>query len=132
MMSFAWACDTANIDALSKLIWFGDKDRAAALAVLASMPESIRAQYPTPEKLYAFFIAADSLVGPPPGADIVERNSLVELSPGRVGMRRPGATKNSHQYQETPDGWKFVVQEAGVKNAPKVLNNETLMKLNPP
>jgi len=133
-MSFAWAADTGEIGSMAKLLWFENKTREKALAVLATMPDSLRAQYRTPEELYAFFFTADALVAPPPGADLIEGNVVVDLSPGRVVMRRPGAPPNQydHEFQQTSDGWKYVVPEIAVDNMPKVLANETLAKLGAP
>lgn len=133
-MSFAWAADAGEISEMAKLLTFEDRDRPKALAVLASMPEEIRTQYPTPEELYAFFFAADALVAPPPGPDVIAGSQAFELSPGRMVLRRPGAParKYDHQYQLTPTGWKYVIPDVGVENAPNVLNNETLRKLGQP
>lgn len=133
-MSFAWAADAGQIAELAKLICFEEQDRPKALAVLASMPGEIRAEYPTPEALYAFFFAADALVAPPPGPDVIEGNQAEELRPGRIVIRRPGrpAQKYDHQFQQTPAGWKYVIPDVGVENAPNILNNETLQKLGQP
>jgi len=133
MFSFAWAADAGEVGALAKLVWFDGKGRTRALEVLASMPDSLRAQYPTPEELYAFFLAADALVAPPPGADLIERCTTVEAGPGRVSLQRPGqAPDRYHQHQQTPEGWKFVIPEPVVDIIPQVLNNEMLAKLGNP
>ena len=129
-MTFAWACDISDPSAFSNLIYFDGKGREKALAVLASMPEPIRELYPTPEELYGLFLAAGTVEGPPPGADLLERLMVeVELRPGRVATRRLGSSVNFHEYQQTPDGWKWVIPEAGVNFMPRVLNRETLVKL---
>jgi hypothetical protein len=130
-MSFAWANDAGEVAAGAKLIWFDDELRAKAWAMHATMPASLRAQFPTPEELYSFFFAADALVAPPPGADVLERFVTVELRPGRVAVRPPGSDRNFTEYQQTADGWKWVVPLGAVENAPKILHNETLLKLAP-
>jgi hypothetical protein len=98
------------------------------------MPESIRAKYRTPEELYGFFRVATALLGPPPGADIVERFEAVEIRPGRAAIRAPGATQfYGTEYQLTSEGWKYVIPEQGVKGiAQSVLGNEALAKLATP
>lgn len=131
-LSLAWAGDAGEVDALAKLIAFDERGRQQALVVLASMPESLRTQYPTPEELYAFFFAADALVAPPPGADVLESFVTVELSPGRVALRFPGSAQNFQEYLQTPEGWKWLVPEDGIEHAPQVLSNETLAKLGTP
>lgn len=133
-MSVAWGSDAGEVGELSKLLWFDPEVRPRALEVLATMPDSIRVSHRTPEELFAFIYAADALIAPPPGADLIERWEVVELRPGRVAMRPPGQKPHYdyHQYQQTPDGWKYVVPEIAVKNMPAVLNNETLAKLGGP
>lgn len=130
IMTFTWASDSADITTLSKLIYFEDEGRALALEVLANLPESLRSQYATPEQLYAFFIAADAVLVPPPGADVLETLSPVEIRPGRVSMRRPGANKGRHEMQITSDGWKWVFPTQAVRPfANQVLSSETLLQL---
>ncbi len=133
-MSFAWGSDAGEVGPLAKLLWFDPGVREKAEAVLATMPEAIRAEHRTPEELFAFIFAADALVAPPPGADLLDHWQAVELSPGRVALRAPGAKPgyDFHQYQQTPDGWKYVVPEVAVENMPSVLTNETLAKLGHP
>jgi RNA polymerase sigma factor (sigma-70 family) len=129
-LTFAWACDISDPDALADLIYFDGKAREKALDVLATMPESIRAQFRTPEKFYGLLVAASTLEAPPPAADLMERIMVqVELSPGRVATRRVGSSVNYHEYQQTSEGWKYVLPEAGVKGLPGNLNSETLAKL---
>jgi RNA polymerase sigma factor (sigma-70 family) len=133
-MTGAWADDVGDIEAAAKLMWFEGNAREKAFEVLASMPESIRAKYRTPEELYGFFRVATALLGPPPGADIVERFEAVEIRPGRAAIRAPGATQfYGTEYQLTSEGWKYVIPEQGVKGiAQSVLGNEALAKLATP
>jgi hypothetical protein len=133
-MSVAWGSHAGEVGELSKLLWFDTEVRTRALEVWETMPDLIRASHRTPEELFAFIYAADALIAPPPGPDLIERWDLVELRPGRVAMRPPGQTPHYdyHQYQQTPDGWKYVVPEIALKNMPAVLNNETLAKLGSP
>ncbi|MFO1448390.1 MAG: sigma-70 family RNA polymerase sigma factor [Opitutaceae bacterium] len=128
-MSFAYASDATDVDLLAKLIWFDPELRQRAAAMLATYPESIRAAYPTPEQFYALVIAADALIYPPPGPDTFANFTAVELSPGRVAMRRKGSDRNFHEYQLTPEGWKFVMPAVGVERWPNNLNNELLVRL---
>lgn len=128
-MTFAWAGDICDPEVFGKIITFDGPAREKAIAVLASMPETIRTQYPTPEAFYGLLLAASCLEAPPPGADILEAFTIVELSPGRAAHRAPGSTRNNWEYQQTPDGWKYVLPEAGVTGLPSILNSQTLAKL---
>jgi RNA polymerase sigma factor (sigma-70 family) len=129
-LTFAWASDICDPDELAKVITFDPAVRAKALGILATMPEAIRAQYPTPEAFYGLVLAATCMEAPPPGPDLIEASSVeVELSPGHVAMRRKGSSHNNHEYQLTSDGWKFVIPEVGVVRWPNNLNSPTLAKL---
>jgi RNA polymerase sigma factor (sigma-70 family) len=128
--TFAWASDICDPDELAKVITFDAAARAKALEILATMPEAIQKEYPTPEAFYGLVLAATCLEGPPPGADLIERSMVeVELKPGRVAMRRKGSDHNNHEYQLTADGWKYVIPEVGVIHMPNNLNSGTLAKL---
>jgi RNA polymerase sigma factor (sigma-70 family) len=128
--TFAWAGDICDPDELAKVITFDAAARAKALEILATMPEAIRTEYPTPETFYGLVLAATCLEAPPPGADLIERNMVeVELKPGRVAMRRKGSDHNNHEYQLTDEGWKHVIPEVGVIHMPRNLNSQTLAKL---
>lgn len=128
--TFAWASDLADPAAFSKLIFFDGRGREHAAAILASMPASIREQYRSPEEFYGLVLAATTLQGPPPGADVLESSMVfVELSPGRVAMRRSNSSANYHEYQLTTEGWKWVLPEQVVPTWVKNLNSETLARL---
>ena len=94
-LSVAWAVDSANVDALSKLITFdGDAPRAELNRLLASTPAWFQAQYSTPEAFYAFLMTADALVSPPPREDVLEQAVPEDDGPGRVRFQ-PGRDCNA-------------------------------------
>jgi RNA polymerase sigma factor (sigma-70 family) len=129
MLTSAWAADVCDPAAFAQLITFDGQGRDKALALLAAMPDSIRAQYRTPEEFYGLVLAAATMQGPPPNADIVEQFKIVELRPGRAASRPPGSERNYHEYQLTPDGWKWVIPEQAVEPMAVNLNSETLARL---
>ncbi len=133
-LTFAWASDAGDPDELAKVITFDPAVRDKAAAVLASMPESIRAQYPTPEKFYGMLYAVEGLEAPPPGEDLIEQgiSGQDELRPGRIALQTVGSRGNFHEFQQTSDGWKYVVPEVAVVHLPGNLNSETLAKLPQP
>jgi RNA polymerase sigma factor (sigma-70 family) len=127
-LTFAWAGDICDPDELAKVVCFDSADREKAMAILATMPEAIRTQYPTPEAFYGLVLAATCMGAPPPGPDLIERFSVeVELRP--VAMRRKGSDRNNHEYQLTAEGWKYVIPEVGVIRWPNNLNSQTLARL---
>lgn len=114
--TFAWACYTADAAALGRQIYFDGEARQLAEAQLAKMPAFLRDQYGTPEELYGFFVAADSLVAPPPSdPELLKEIDTVFLQPDRIEMRKKGASRGRHQYQWTPEGWKFVLSAEAVE-----------------
>jgi RNA polymerase sigma factor (sigma-70 family) len=129
-LTFAWACDLSDPDELGRMVTFDPGVREKAQAVFDTMPEAVRAQYPTVEAFYGLLLAASTLEAPPPGADLIERfMTEVELSPSRFATRRVGSSRNVHEYQLTDEGWKYVLPEGGVKGLPGILNSKTLAKL---
>ncbi|MFT3783799.1 MAG: sigma-70 family RNA polymerase sigma factor [Nibricoccus sp.] len=129
-MTFAYAGDVADPSLMAKLLYFDDTTRAEAQKTLSTMPEAIRLAYPTPEAFYGLCLAAACLEAPPPGADLLERfMEIVETGPGRVATRKKGSNRNTHEYQQTADGWKYVVPAEAVKYAPLNLNSDILAKL---
>jgi hypothetical protein len=130
-LTFAWAGDVCDPDAFAEMVYLEPKAREAASAVLAGMPVEIRAQYATPEKFFGMLLAASCLEAPPPTAEMMERfMTVVEIGPGRAASRRIGSDRNTHEYQLTESGWKYVLPEAGVKGLPGILNSQTLARLN--
>lgn len=129
LMTFAWAAHEADVEALTSLLWFDPPARAKAEEIWATMPPEVQAAYPTPEALYAFFVAADALIAPPPGAEFVARMNIVDLGPERAAARFPGSDRNNSEYQKTPAGWKYVMPLVGVEHIPAVLQNETLARM---
>ncbi len=125
-MTFAWAGDAADIDALTKMIWIDPNVRQKALEEMAKQPKDLIAQYPTPEQFYAFITAAICLQAPPPGADIVQRRAEgmqgKEVRPGRL------AFPNNYEFQQTEQGWKWVLPEIAVTAWLHVLNDSVLTK----
>lgn len=128
-MTFAWAGDVCDPEAFERIILLEPPVRAKALEVLASMPEAIRAEFSSPEAFYGMLLAASCIEGPPPGADLLEKWEIVEIRPGRVGHRAPGQTRFHGEYQNTSDGWKYVLPMVAVDGLHGILNSRTLAKL---
>ncbi|HEY4247490.1 MAG TPA: sigma-70 family RNA polymerase sigma factor [Lacunisphaera sp.] len=130
VMTFAWAGDVSDPDEFAKIITFDPDVRLKAATILASMPDAIRSKYPTPEAFYGLLLAASTLESPPPGADVIENlMKEVEIQPGRIGLRRIGATRNNGEYQSTSEGWKYVLPLAGVEGLPGLLKSPALAQI---
>lgn len=128
--TFGWAGAMSDPDAFARVTYLDDDARAKALELLARMPSSIRAQCQTAEQFCGLILAAATLQGPPPDADTFERSStLVELRPDRIAVRRTGSSANYHEYQLTPDGWKWVLPARAIEPMSTNLSSATLAKL---
>jgi RNA polymerase sigma factor (sigma-70 family) len=128
-MTFAWAADSSDSAMLARMIWMDPPARKKAEEILAGMPAAVRERFHTPEELYGFFYAADALIAPRPDVDVVSSFELVEIAPGRYAARRPGSSKNFHELQQTPEGWKDVLPLNGVIGMAHTLENPGLAKL---
>lgn len=128
-LTFGWAGDSADVDALAKMIWLDPDIRKLALETMANQPRELVAQYPTPEKFYAFITAAASLEGPPPSADILERKfdnmQPTEVQPGRLKF------PNNYEFQKTDQGWKWVLPKFAIKGWLHVLSDPVLTTPSP-
>jgi RNA polymerase sigma factor (sigma-70 family) len=125
-LTFAWASDAADVDALARMIWMDPEVRQLAIETMAKQPKELVAQYPAPEQFYGFITAAVCLQAPPPGADVVQRRfdamQPTELRPGRLKF------PNNYEFQQTPEGWKWVLPESAVTRWLHVLNDSVLTK----
>jgi RNA polymerase sigma factor (sigma-70 family) len=129
MSSFAAAANDGDVDALAKLIWFDPPVRERALAILGTMPQAVQAEYNTPEKFYALLLAADALIAPAPPPEIVAQIQTTDISPGRAAQISESGTPDlKRQYQQTPDGWKYVMALPLVEAMPNLLNNPELLQ----
>jgi hypothetical protein len=103
-----WATDSGDVTALAGAISLDQTAREKAEAILARMPDSVRATYDTPEKLVALLLARET--------DIRAMQVLGESSAGDdavVNMRLlkdDGKTKDEGlQFRRSADGWRMNV-----------------------
>jgi RNA polymerase sigma factor (sigma-70 family) len=111
--TFTWACDQANTEVLAKLIHFDGDGRQQAAAIIAALPERVRAEYPTPEALYALFIAADSLSHPPPPPAVLKLATESFITPDQVRYTFPNG--KWIDFHNTSDGWKYTMPAEAIK-----------------
>jgi RNA polymerase sigma factor (sigma-70 family) len=105
-----WASVGGDVDLAAKSITFSSDARAKAQALLASLPENIRAQYGTPERMGAFLMASGTafagmqVVGQSAqGPDDVLLNTQWQYTDGRV-------RENQWQFHRNVDGtWQRVI-----------------------
>lgn len=114
-----WAGANGDVDALASTVSFvpGSRTRKAAQALLESLPESMRAQYDSPEQLIAFLTIKDV----PLGAVELRRYTELEgwpLPAVQVVMQLTAADGKSKDatlvFMNPGEGWKLVVTDSVV------------------
>ena len=115
-LTYGWALDTGDAAALAKILSYDEKGRETIRVLHASMPASIRTQYPTPEEFIVFLFLAHTLLNPVPGADLAEKFVATETGPGQAVVRPPGARQGGMNWIQTAEGWKVIVPDALPEN----------------
>jgi RNA polymerase sigma factor (sigma-70 family) len=129
-LTYAWAIDAGESEALENVLTYDDKGRAAIQALHASLPAEIRASYPTPEKFVVFLYIADTILRPVKGADMMEGYMAVEIEPGLAAVRRKDGNRGGMKWIKAGEEWKMVVPpEYPAFLAKRILGNEMLDKL---
>jgi hypothetical protein len=109
--SVIWAAVNGEVDALMPMLAFDSESRKAAESLLASLPDAIKAQYPTIEKLVATMMSgrmATDLVQ----ADVVEQtNETLDLTNARFKLKQAsGAQKKvTFKLQRVGSEWQLLV-----------------------
>jgi RNA polymerase sigma factor (sigma-70 family) len=129
-LTYGWAIDAGESEALENILTYDDKGREAIHALHASLPATIRAAYPTPEKFVVFLYIADTILRPLKKADLMEDYAATELGPGRAVVRRKDAKRGGMLWVQADGVWKIVVPPAYPEHlAKRILGNEMLDKL---
>jgi len=114
-----WAARTGDVALEASTITFGAEARARLEALAATLPENIRSEYDTPEKLMAFMLAGS----PHPvggmqvlGEDDVDAND-VTLQTEWQHVDDPVVHQSDVNLVQDADGWKMVVPYSLVNRA---------------
>jgi hypothetical protein len=111
LQTFAWACDRGDTETVGRLLHIDAAARPKAEAFMAALPESARAQWKTVDEMAAAVLTRSIMASPFPNADILETATVEPVGPDRVRLRLPDVPKDGTEYQQTPDGWKYVLTE---------------------
>jgi hypothetical protein len=111
-----WAAAGGDVEKLASLLVFDPGVRAKAEALLASLPEAMRAEYDTPERLIAVLTAKDVPLGTarifdPKFEDVSGRRILMNLTPV-VG---PGSKPVAVSLRQEGGIWKLGVPASAVE-----------------
>ncbi|MFO1447319.1 MAG: sigma-70 family RNA polymerase sigma factor [Opitutaceae bacterium] len=131
LLSYAWACDTGNADAVARLITFDEAGRKELAGLYARAPESIRTRYRSPEALFIRAQLISAVLKPPTGVEQIRQFVATEVGPERTVLRKAGSTGNGWSLVRTPGGWKiqFSIRPGSDAGLMKLLNNELVVKL---
>lgn len=106
-----WAARTGDIGLEASAITFGPEARAKLEALVSTLPDAMRAEYDTPEKLMAFLLAGSP--HPVGGIDVVSEVDAdandVTLETEWQHVDDPVVHHSEVDLQQGTDGWKMVV-----------------------
>lgn len=129
-LTYAWAIDAGESEALENILTYDDKGREAIRALHASLPATIRASFLTPEKFVVFLYITDTILRPLKGVDLMENYAATEIEPGLAVVRRKDGRGGGMKWVRTDGVWKIVVPPAYPEFLVKrILGNEMLDKL---
>jgi len=129
-LTYGWAIDAGESEALENILSYDDKGREAIRALHASLPATIRASYPTPEKFVVFLYIADTILRPVKKVDLMGNYAATEIEPGLAVVRRKDGQGGGMKWIQTGEVWKIVVPPAYPEFlAKRILGNEMLDKL---
>ena len=123
----AWAVQHGDVDTAASLLTFAPEERAKLEAVIAALPENLREQYGTPERLMAMVMAGTPR--PIAGVQILQEK---EQGPDdyvqQVQLKyADGRTRDDElTFHRDADGWKRVVSPASVDRVITALKNGPL------
>jgi hypothetical protein len=116
LQTFAWACDRGDTDAVGRLLQLEPGARSRIEAFRATLPESARAEWKTVDEVAVAMLTLNIMFSPFPNADILATATAEPIRADRVRLRLPGLPKDNTEYQQTAEGWKYVLTEAMVDN----------------
>lgn len=114
--TLAWLCDRGDAEALAEAIMFEPKAREWIVAYHGQLSPEARARWQTPEQMAAALYVSAVMMRPFPAAAILELAEEEQVGPGRIKIRLPGTGKDGLQFQQEPDGWRFVITEEMVNS----------------
>jgi hypothetical protein len=120
-----WAAFGGDVETLSSALVFTPTAREKADAWFAGLPEKMRNQYGSPEKVVALMIAKDAA-----GLTGMQVLGQKEIAPDNVGVRvRFGSTDGKVKddnllMRRVDDGWRMVLPDAAVEKFARQLSGK--------
>lgn len=111
LQTFAWACDRGDIETVQRLLFVEEAARPKVEAFVAALPENVRAQWKSVDETVAALLTESVMARPFPRHDILATATPEEVSARRIRLRMPNVPRDGTEYQQTADGWKYVLTE---------------------
>jgi hypothetical protein len=111
LQTFAWACDRGDIETVQRLLFVEEAARPKVEAFVAALPEIVRAQWKTVDETVAALLTESVMARPFPRHDILATASPEVVGAGRIRLRMPNVPRDGTEYQQTAEGWKYVLTE---------------------
>lgn len=120
-----WAAIGGDVDTLANAMTFTDAGRVKADAWFASLPDGVRNQYGSPEKVIALLVAKDAA-----GLAGMQVLGQKEVAPDSVGLRVRVANNEGQTKDETfvmkrgSDGWRMLLSDGVVEKFARKLGGK--------
>lgn len=111
LQTFAWACDRGDIEAVGRILYIEEAARPKVAAFIAALPENVRSRWKSADEIVAALLTESVMARPFPRADILETATPEEAGAGRIRLRMPNVPRDGTEYQQTAEGWKYVLTE---------------------
>ncbi|HEY8996224.1 MAG TPA: hypothetical protein VIM71_16275 [Lacunisphaera sp.] len=111
LQTFAWACDRGDIETVQRLLFIEESARPKVEAFVAALPENVRSQWKSVHETAAALLTESVMAQPFPRHDVLATATPEEVGAGRVRLRMPNVPRDGTEYQQTAEGWKYVLTE---------------------
>lgn len=129
-----WAAHGGDVDRETKAIVLGPKARAKLESLLPSLPETVRADYKTPEQLMAYVLSGTPR--PVSAAQVIsESQQDADTVIIRAAWQHEGSGEvitNDVRFHRGSEGWQLVISPALVERAVSYLTNKSIPALSRP
>ena len=114
LQTMAWACDRGDVETMARLFIIGDEARPKANAIYTALPAGLRVEWNSAEAFAAAIIVHNGIEQPYPGSEVLALAKIEPITEGRVTLMLPGAIVSGLVFQQTVEGWKYVISGAVV------------------
>ena len=114
LQTMAWACDQGDVETMASLFLIDEDVRPQANAIYEAIPAKQRAEWSSVEAFAAAIIVHNGTEQPYPGTEVLALAKIEPITESRVTLLLPGAIVSGVVFQQTAEGWKYVIREAVV------------------